>query len=55
MEIDMYRPLLDAGLIPDDLDLDGFDEPAFIEGYDDYSELLNGMHEEDLRGLHRDQ
>lgn len=49
MDIDMYRPLLDAGLIPDDLDLDGFDEPAFIEGYDDMPDLLNDMRDEDRR------
>lgn len=50
MDVDMYRPLLDAGLIPDDLDLDGFDEPAWIEGHDNYPEVLNAMHEEDRHG-----
>lgn len=33
----------------------GGPEPAWIEGYDGYPDLLNDMREEDCRGLLRDK
>lgn len=45
---DTYRILINAGLIDEDTDLEGFDEPpAWIEGFDGYPDLLNDMREED--------